>query len=196
MGLHEVYEGDDEVSGEILSTEVNGKKYFVEELDDKRPFRCFLDVGLRSTTTGARVFGALKGAADGGLDIPHSEKRFPGYDREEKKYDADFHKERIFGQHVSNYMKELKEEDEEAYNRQFADYIKEGVGPDDLEEIYKKVHSAIREDPSRRDVEPRDTSNKQFKKAAKLTYDQRKAKVEEKRAQLKAKAEQEMEEDD
>lgn len=34
-------------------------------------FRAFLDVGLARTTTGARVFGALKGAVDGGLDIPH-----------------------------------------------------------------------------------------------------------------------------
>ena len=36
-----------------------------------RPFRAFLDVGLARTTTGARVFGVLKGAVDGGLDIPH-----------------------------------------------------------------------------------------------------------------------------
>ena len=34
-------------------------------------FRCFLDVGLARTSTGARLFGALKGALDGGLDIPH-----------------------------------------------------------------------------------------------------------------------------
>ncbi|CAF4410778.1 unnamed protein product, partial [Rotaria magnacalcarata] len=38
---------------------------------EKRPFRCYLDVGLARTTTGAKVFGALKGAVDGGLDIPH-----------------------------------------------------------------------------------------------------------------------------
>ena len=29
-----------------------------------------------------QVFAALKGAVDGGLDIHHSEKRFPGYDSE------------------------------------------------------------------------------------------------------------------
>ena len=44
-----------------------------------RPFKCLLDVGLARTTSGARLFGALKGAVDGGLDIPHSEKRFPGF---------------------------------------------------------------------------------------------------------------------
>jgi len=30
-----------------------------------------LDVGLKRTTTGAKIFGALKGAVDGGLNIPH-----------------------------------------------------------------------------------------------------------------------------
>jgi len=40
--------------------------------------RAYLDIGLARTTTGARIFGAMKGAADGGIDIPHSVKRFPG----------------------------------------------------------------------------------------------------------------------
>ena len=50
-----------------------------------------------------------QGASDGGLDIPQSEKRFPGYDREGKKYDADMHKERILGTHVADYMNYLNE---------------------------------------------------------------------------------------
>jgi large subunit ribosomal protein L5e len=44
-----------------------------------------LDVGLRRTTTGARVFGALKGAVDAGIFIPHSVKRFPGYTKAEEE---------------------------------------------------------------------------------------------------------------
>lgn len=35
-----------------------------------------------------RVFGCMKGATDGGLDVPHNEKRFPGYDRDTKSYDV------------------------------------------------------------------------------------------------------------
>lgn len=31
----------------------------------------------------------LQGALDGGLDIPHNEKRFVGYDRLGKKYDPE-----------------------------------------------------------------------------------------------------------
>ena len=39
--------------------------------DGPGAFRCYLDVGLMRTTTGARVFGAMKGTVDGGLNIPH-----------------------------------------------------------------------------------------------------------------------------
>jgi len=88
---------------------VNGDEYNVTALDDQPgPFRAFLDVGLVRTTTGARVFGALKGAADGGLDIPHSCKRFPGYDSETKEFNADVHRNHIMGQHVAEYMRHLE----------------------------------------------------------------------------------------
>merc|ERR1712222_226420 len=53
---------------------------------ERRPFRCNLDVGVKATTLGSRLLGALKGASDGGLDIPHSHKRFPGYSPEKKMY--------------------------------------------------------------------------------------------------------------
>ena len=63
------------------------------------------------------MFAALKGAVDGGLDIPHSEKRFPGYDSESKELNADVHRQHIFGLHVANYMTSLQEEDEEAFKK-------------------------------------------------------------------------------
>merc|ERR1712029_349204 len=87
------------------------------------------DVGLARTSTGAKVFAALKGAVDGGIDIPHSEKRFPGYDTESKELNADVHRQHIFGLHVANYMTSLQEEDEEAYKKHFSRFIKNGVTP-------------------------------------------------------------------
>ena len=61
--LDDIYEG---------TTDVNGDEYYVEDVDGKPgAFRCYLDTGLARTTTGARIFGVLKGAVDGGLDIPH-----------------------------------------------------------------------------------------------------------------------------
>lgn len=91
-----------------------------------------MDVGLSRTTTGARIFGAMKGAADGGLNIPHSTKRFPGYDAEAKKFDAEVHRKHILGIHVSEYMKELEESDPEAFKRQFSQYIKKGIVADQV----------------------------------------------------------------
>lgn len=135
------YEGTDEVSGDVYQVEANE--------DGPAPFRAFLDVGLARTSTGARVFGALKGACDGGLDIPHNGRRFPGSYVEDGNHEQnpDKHRDYIFGQHVANYMRELKEEDEEAFNKQFARYVKNGVSADDLEDMYANAHKAIRADP-------------------------------------------------
>ena len=40
-----------------------------------------LDIGLAASTRGNRVFAALKGMVDGGLDIPHSESVLPDESR-------------------------------------------------------------------------------------------------------------------
>merc|ERR1711890_48960 len=73
--------------------------------DGPGAFRACLDVGLARTSTGAKIFGAMKGAADGGLDIPHSEKRFPGYDAEGSSLNADVHRKHIMGIHVADYIR-------------------------------------------------------------------------------------------
>jgi large subunit ribosomal protein L5e len=57
----------------------------------------------------------MKGASDGGIFIPHSHKRFPGYDPETKQLEAEVLKNYIFGGHVADYMKSLEEEDDERY---------------------------------------------------------------------------------
>lgn len=59
-----------------------------------------------------------------------STKRFPGFDSESKEFNADVHRQHIFGQHVADYMRQLSEEDDEAYKRQFSQYIKLGIAAD------------------------------------------------------------------
>merc|ERR1739841_194179 len=82
------------------NTDINGEVFCVEDNDDgPGAFRACLDVGLARTTTGAKVFGAMKGAADGGIESPHSEKRFPGYDKEASEFNAEVHRNHIFGKH-------------------------------------------------------------------------------------------------
>lgn len=172
LGLDEQYPGVTDVTGEEYHPEGAG--------DGPRAFKAYLDVGLHRTTTGARLFGALKGAVDGGMNIPHSTRRFPGYDVEGKKYNAEAHRDRIFGKHVADYMSKLQEEDPEAYERQFSRYIKADITPDSLEEMYKKAHAAIRADPEHHATEPREHTPK-AERPKRLTLEQRKARV----AQLK-----------
>jgi len=146
------YEGQVEVDGDDYNVNVDVEAAEGEEAPEapsKAPFKAFLDVGLQRTTTGARVFGALKGACDGGLNIPHNPRRFPGTTKEgaEWKTNPEMHKKYIFAGHVGEYMTKLKDDDEESYKRQFKRYIDAGVDADGLEEMYKKCHDAIRADP-------------------------------------------------
>lgn len=129
----------------------DGSSFHIEEEDnERRPFKALLDVGIKIVTTGNKVFGALKGACDGGLHIPHSEKRFPGYSMDDNKkgsYDAGVHRDRIFGIHVANYMREMKEEDPEKYQKHFSAFLRAGVNEDNIEDMYAKAHAAIRKNP-------------------------------------------------
>ena len=63
LNLADKYKGQEEVDGEDYNVEHTG--------EGAKPFRAFLDVGLTRTTTGNRVFAALKGTLDGGIDVPH-----------------------------------------------------------------------------------------------------------------------------
>jgi large subunit ribosomal protein L5e len=140
FGLSEAYEGNKEIDGADYNVEQNG---------ERAPFKALLDVGLTRTTTGARVFGVLKGACDGGLDVPHKDRRFPGSKREDKEWqaDAEVHRKYIFGGHVAAWMTKLQEEDEEAYGRQFKRFVDAGIGADDLENLYQEAHKKIRANP-------------------------------------------------
>ena len=55
-----------------------------------------------------------------------------GYDSESKEMDTEKLRKHLFGGHVADYMRYLMEEDEEKYQQQFSQYIKENVGPDEV----------------------------------------------------------------
>ncbi|KAH7576555.1 hypothetical protein ACOSQ2_003045 [Xanthoceras sorbifolium] len=183
-------EMDDEYEGNVEAT---GEDFSVEPADTRRPFRALLDVGLVKTTTGNRVFGALKGALDGGLDIPHSEKRFAGFSKDNKQLDAEVHRKYIYGGHVAAYMRTLTEDEPEKYQSHFSEYIKKGIEADNIEAIYKKVHAAIRADPIQKKSEKQPPKEHKRYNLKKLTYEQRKASLIER---LKALNEAENSEDD
>lgn len=165
LGLDKDFIGVEEADGEFTLTEA-------AETDDgeRRPFKAFLDVGLARTSTGARVFGAMKGASDGGILVPHSEKRFPGYDMETKELDAETLKKYIVGGHVAEYMETLADDDEERYQSQFQKYIDDDVEAEGIEELYLEAHQAIREDPWKKADGDAPKKTKEEWKALSLKY--------------------------
>jgi len=181
LGLSDKYEG---------VTEPDGTFSNVEAIDDgPRPFKCFLDVGLKRTTTGSRLFAAMKGASDGGVFIPHSENRFPGYDGESKSLDADVLRKYIFGGHVADYMRHLQESDDDKYKRQFSKYIEAGINADGMEELYRCAHSKIRADHKFVATEKKAGEKAKKWKRTRLNAKQRKDRVRQKKESFLAKQE-------
>lgn len=93
--------------------------------------KVILDIGLKRATKGARVFSAMKGALDAGLEIPHDEKIIP-------------EESRIKGEHIVAYAKKLSSTPE-LYNRYFSSYIEKGLNPQDIpihfEEVKEKIYT-------------------------------------------------------
>merc|ERR1711878_152021 len=163
--MAEMYKGNDKPDGTYYSVGDPDK------MGDRRPFKAYLDVGLVRTTTGNRVFGAMKGACDGGLNVPHNDHRFPGFrwekpevvvgkkkggGQEEKEkpkavFTAEEHLEHIMGVHVQEYYDLLKKDNPAAFKKQFSRWEK-ALGGKSFESLYKAAHATIRKDPSRKKV--------------------------------------------
>lgn len=149
--------------------ETTGEYVDIKKLADEkmvgRPFVCYLDLGLARSTRGNRVFAAMKGAVDGGVHIPHSDKIFPRVKKDEKKdagkkgqakgatpatkeAPANPLRERIFGLHVTKYMDLLKN-NKDKYTRQFSKWDEnlKAAKVGKLEDLYKKIHAEIRKNP-------------------------------------------------
>ena len=188
LGLDKTFTGVEEADGEYTMTEAAE-----HDGEERRPFKAFLDVGLARTSTGARVFGAMKGASDGGILVPHSENRFPGFDMETKELDAETLKKYILGGHVAEYMETLADDDEERFKSQFQQYVDDEVEADGLEELYTEAHAAIREDPFKKYTSDAPKKSKDEWKAEskkykskKLTKEEREAGIKERMAALKS----------
>jgi large subunit ribosomal protein L18 len=99
--------------------------------------RAILDIGLYARGPGSRIFAAAKGALNAGLTIPHEETALPKA-------------ERIKGQHVGNYSKELSSE-AGIHRMRFSSYLKHKLKPEDLPdhvaEVEAKINAAQLEPP-------------------------------------------------
>ncbi len=90
-----------------------------------------VDIGLFRPVTGSRLFYAIKGAIDAGLNIPLG--------------DVQVLEERIKGEHISEYASKLQEENPEAFNKLFSRYLKRGLNPKDLPNHFEEVFNNIKQ---------------------------------------------------
>ena len=88
------------------------------------------DMGLYTSTKGSRLYSALKGALDGGLNIPFSEKNLPSSDR-------------VSGKHIAEYAKQLKKSSPEEYKKRFSIYLKNKLNPEDIVKHFEEVKNNI-----------------------------------------------------
>jgi len=89
-----------------------------------------LDLGLAPPTKGAKIFAAVKGALDAGLEIPCDRDIIPELGR-------------IEGQSISKYAASF--EDKSEFERVFSGYLKRGLNPQDLPGHFKTVKVGIME---------------------------------------------------
>ena len=87
-----------------------------------------LDIGLTAPTKGAKIFAALDGVLEAGIDVPHGEEKIV--------------KERMKGEHIAKYAKSLGAGSPE-YNAKFSKYAAQSVAPEKISEHFNKVKAEM-----------------------------------------------------
>jgi len=91
----------------------------------------------------------------------------------------------IFAGHVSDYMRRLAEDDPAKYQKQFSQYIKAGIEPDQLEKLIAETHRKIRANPEAvLTTKHKPEQPKRFGTRPKLTLAERRANLESKKKKL------------
>jgi large subunit ribosomal protein L18 len=85
--------------------------------------KAIMDIGLQVSVNGSRLYAVLKGAIDGGLEIPADESVFPDENR-------------LKGQHIADYAQS------EAAPK-FTGYKKAGADPKDIPSAFEEVKNNI-----------------------------------------------------
>lgn len=94
--------------------------------------KAILDIGLHPPTKGSRIFAALKGVMDAGVEVPCDKEKLPD-------------DKRITGQHIVDYAKQLASSEQETYQNQFSRYLTEKLLPEELPEHFSQVKEKIEE---------------------------------------------------
>jgi large subunit ribosomal protein L18 len=97
--------------------------------------KAILDIGLRPAKKGSRIFAALKGGLDAGLDVPHSEEMLPKENR-------------IKGEHIANYAKMILS-NPEISEHSFGKYKDRGFNHEEMLGHFEQVKDKIKKEFSK-----------------------------------------------
>jgi large subunit ribosomal protein L18 len=86
-----------------------------------------LDIGLHPSIKGSKIYSALKGAVDAGLDVPKNDVIIPD-------------QKRISGENIAQYASSM---DKKAYETKFSGYLKAGADPKNISQSFKEVKEKI-----------------------------------------------------
>jgi large subunit ribosomal protein L18 len=109
-------------SAAYLTGYLCGKKALKEGIEE-----AVLDLGLKTSINGSKIYAALKGAVDAGMNIPHNEAILPP-------------EERIRGEHVAAYAQSL---DKTEMEKKFSLYLKKGLAPEELPDHFESIKQKI-----------------------------------------------------
>jgi len=88
------------------------------------------DIGLHPSVRGSRIYAAIKGLKDAGVEVPASEEVLPSEDR-------------IQGKHIAEYARKLAEEKPEEFQKRFSQVLSRGLDPRELPDHFLKIRDII-----------------------------------------------------
>lgn len=119
--------GGKNISAAYLTGFLCGKKALKKDITGAT-----LDIGLKTSLKGSKIYAVLKGAVDAGLDIPHNDSVVPD-------------PERINGEHIAKYTETLSSADTK---QKFSKYKENGLEPSKLPEHFNSIKEKIEEELS------------------------------------------------
>lgn len=116
------FTGNKNIPSCYLTGYLLGKRAVAVGLND-----AVLDIGLHTPIKKCRLFAALQGAVDAGLNVPNSKEAVP-------------EEHRLKGMHIIEFASKLSEED---LKKRFSEYLIKGNNPKELADKFAKAKSEI-----------------------------------------------------
>lgn len=91
-----------------------------------------LDFGMAGVVNGSTFFGVAKGLLDAGINVRCSEEVLPGQDK-------------LSGKTIADYAEMLAKSNKDLYSRQFSNYLRNNLRPEELPKHFEEIKERIEE---------------------------------------------------